>query len=881
MRNLKKSEQHRNRPKMAYESFYSLPEDPFRLTPDRRFRFLSQTHSKAWAYLRYALEQGEGFVLITGGPGTGKTTLVEGLLSEIAVSGVMATRVTGNELDPTGFLRHIAYSYGLEGEHWDKATLLHRIEQYLLQQWRIGRRVLLIVDEAQGLSPQALEELRLLSDLQTNAGALLQVFLLGQERLQTMICSPDMDQFRQRVIANCLLEPLDLPATRSYIRHRLLRAGWAGRPELSARAIVSIYEASGGVPRHINKVCSRLLLHGGNEKKDRLDEDDVMAAVGELREEHLTPLLVSNASWETAPQAAAVPVADLVWRGPPPDTARRTGARPWSPAAATKPPATAAAPNPGRPLSERPDPESVVQVRAYGRPSRGHGRGLVRKWRRQLLERLKSLGAEGVHCGSQLARQLKALGAAATQHARQHLRQLKALGNAGAQRVRTLWWRTESNLGPLLQRVQGRTNSLLRGFAARSRGATGPLRALFSSLRLDAERLSLWFGQTDLKFRSTMAGGVLVLSALLLAAIRLDPKPIPAEEAQLAPGTAAEETPTQVAATATGPTELPSPAATDASPESAPTPPEPSLTPLRELARVQPAAGPGAAPDVPIPIEIAGGDVPADPAGPGLTESDREPTAVDASEEAVSAGLLVRTSLLDSPQGQTSLSAPMNPASEQPADETRPGGAAVETESEPTPPAPAPAHLGEDTQPATSQPLAEVPAKDSVDQQVERLIALAETALEKDRLLIPAHDNAFEYYRQILDLEPGNAIAEDGLDRIVKRYQELAQQAASDGDWDEAQRFLGRGLRVRPGDAAVLAMREQVSTEAAKEQLEMALAAEEAALQLQPVAPSEPLEPVEHDGGAPPGTEPRGLMGRLKAFFTRSSEPTPETDAQR
>jgi tetratricopeptide (TPR) repeat protein len=300
------------------------------------------------------------------------------------------------------------------------------------------------------------------------------------------------------------------------------------------------------------------------------------------------------------------------------------------------------------------------------------------------------------------------------------------------------------------------------------------------------------------------------------------------------------------------------------------------LTPLRELAGVQPAAGPGAAPHV--PIEIAGDDVSAHPAGPGLTENDREPTAVNAPEEAVSAGLLARTSLLDSPQGQPSLPALVNPASGQPVDETSPGGAAVETESEPTPPAPA--HLGKETQPATSRPPGEVPTEDSVDQQVERLIALAETALEKDRLLIPAHDSAFEYYRQILDLEPGNAIAEDGLDRIVKRYQELAQQAANDGDWDEAQRFLGRGLRVRPGDAAVLAMREQVSTEAAKEQLEMALAAEEAALLLQPVEPSDP-EPVEHDGGPPPGTEPRGLMGRLKAFFTRSSEPTQETDARR
>jgi type II secretory pathway predicted ATPase ExeA len=273
-----------------YEAFYHLNTNPFRITPDPKFCFSHAGYKSARQYLDYALKLGEGFILVTGRPGTGKTTLAETFLKDLDSTRVLAERVAVSGLEADDLLRSVAYAYGIEASGLDKATLRHRIQQYFILQEQRGQRALLIIDEAQGLPSSSLEELRLLADLQAGSRPLLQLFLVGQEALRDLMCTPGMDQFQQRIIATCHLKPLGLRETREYIKHRLCQAGWKGDPELTGAALLAIHQWSRGVPRHINKLCNRLLLLGYGKGKHILDEEEVQAIYAELREEQLTPL---------------------------------------------------------------------------------------------------------------------------------------------------------------------------------------------------------------------------------------------------------------------------------------------------------------------------------------------------------------------------------------------------------------------------------------------------------------------------------------------------------------------------------------------------------------------------------------------------------------
>jgi|GEM_PF-679554 len=282
-----------------YQTFYHLSADPFRLTPDPRFCFHHQAYAKAWAYLHYALQVGEGFTIVTGQPGTGKTTLIEALIEELnhfedikysKSMTFMSRKLNGTKLDAMDLLRSVAYSFGVDSETSDRFTLIHRLEQYLIGQCRNNRRVLLLIDEAHGISDTALEELRLLADLQSQRRPLLQMFLIGQEGLLRILDTPVMEQFQQRVLSACHLANLSLEETRDFIEHRLRCANWKGDPVISGEAISSIHLHSRGLPRHINKVCSRLMLRGDSEEKHVLGQEDVMAIVEELDDEQLSPL---------------------------------------------------------------------------------------------------------------------------------------------------------------------------------------------------------------------------------------------------------------------------------------------------------------------------------------------------------------------------------------------------------------------------------------------------------------------------------------------------------------------------------------------------------------------------------------------------------------
>ena len=273
-----------------YKAFYQLNADPFRLSPDPEFSFQHRTYRKALTYMRHALHRAEGFIMITGQPGTGKTTLVADLVRTLNADQVTVARIVSTQLTSTDLLDLVAYAFDLEPEGWSKAKTLVQVERFLKQQHQQGRRPLLIVDEAQDMDEDALEELRLLTNMLVGNHQLLQVFLVGQQQLRDTVNTPSLEQLQQRLIAAMFLEPLDADDTRTYIKHRLHCVQWKGDPLISTQAYAMICHYSHGIPRRINQICSRLFLHGSIEEKHRLGTEDVEIVIRELRQESLLPM---------------------------------------------------------------------------------------------------------------------------------------------------------------------------------------------------------------------------------------------------------------------------------------------------------------------------------------------------------------------------------------------------------------------------------------------------------------------------------------------------------------------------------------------------------------------------------------------------------------
>ncbi|GAA0864260.1 hypothetical protein GCM10009115_18110 [Sphingopyxis soli] len=305
-----------------YDQYYGFTGRPFQLTPDPAFYFESGTHRKAMSYLGYGLAQGEGFIVITGDVGAGKTTLVGHLMNTIDPNRLTAVKLVSTQVEGDDLLRLVAEQFGIEWEEQSKAELLRSIEQYLREQARAGRRTLLIVDEGQNLAISALEELRMLSNFQLGDHSLLQIFLLGQpEFRQTLFHTPALEQLRQRVIATHHLDPMEPEEVEPYILHRLKKVGWTGNPSFAPEAFELIYDYSDGVPRKLNVLVSRLLLFGAVEELHRISAQHVRNVIGEIEadrgidEASLAPLPVEEvvahaAAAVAAPQAAAGAASD-------------------------------------------------------------------------------------------------------------------------------------------------------------------------------------------------------------------------------------------------------------------------------------------------------------------------------------------------------------------------------------------------------------------------------------------------------------------------------------------------------------------------------------------------------------------------------------------
>ena len=272
-----------------YESFYGLHAKPFQLRPDPNFFFGSKGHKRAMSYLEYGLSQGEGFIVITGEVGAGKTTLVRNLFRKLESNRIIAAQIVNTHLNSDDTLRSVVAAFGLPFDDPSKTGLLARFEQFLRYSDKQGKRVLLVVDEAQNLTPQTVEELRMLSNFQTNEKSLLQTFLLGQPEFRRTLHSEDMQQLRQRVIATYHLGPMDAAETQAYIEHRLQTAGWKGDPVITPEAYAAIFDYSGGIPRKINTLCDRLFLMGYLEELHQFNAEEVGEVIKDIQEEFTPP----------------------------------------------------------------------------------------------------------------------------------------------------------------------------------------------------------------------------------------------------------------------------------------------------------------------------------------------------------------------------------------------------------------------------------------------------------------------------------------------------------------------------------------------------------------------------------------------------------------
>ena len=266
-----------------YEQFYNLKQNPFNVTPDPHFLYLGEKHREALAHLVYGIKEKKGFIVITGEVGTGKTTLIHCLLERFdRGNGTKAAFIFNPRLGAAEFIQFVLKDLGLAVQGWTKGDSLQALNEYLLHAYERGERVILIVDEAQGLAPNVLEEIRLLSNLETSKSKLLQIVLAGQPELDRILAREEFRQIRQRINMRYYLSPLSEKETEEYIEKRLQIAGAKG-PLFTKKAIKEVYRNSGGIPRLINILCDNSLLDGYSSDKRIIDTNLVKEVAEDLK----------------------------------------------------------------------------------------------------------------------------------------------------------------------------------------------------------------------------------------------------------------------------------------------------------------------------------------------------------------------------------------------------------------------------------------------------------------------------------------------------------------------------------------------------------------------------------------------------------------------
>src|SRR4051812_20550571 len=329
-----------------YERFYQLRERPFALSPDPEYLYPSRVHQDALDHLRYGLESQAGFIVITGEIGSGKTTLLQAILRNLDTN-TSVGRIVNTMLEPRELLESIMIDFGLDPAGKSKPLLLRDLSQFLVDQRLAGRLVLLVIDEAQNLGLGALEELRMLSNLETEKSKLLQIVLVGQPNLRDKLAAPELEQLRQRITVSYHLTPLDAEETHNYINHRLRHASIGVPLTFPREATDLIHARSRGVPRIVNVICDAALVFGYAEERSGFDAATIHDVLQELE---MTGVLPPQREAEVAASAPA---------SAPPASAPAASAPPASaPAAAAPVPAATAAPVPT--LAPAPTPAAPV-----------------------------------------------------------------------------------------------------------------------------------------------------------------------------------------------------------------------------------------------------------------------------------------------------------------------------------------------------------------------------------------------------------------------------------------------------------------------------------------------------------------------------------------
>jgi len=272
-----------------YKKFYGLRENPFNVTPDPRFLYLTQHTQEALACLHYGIENRRGFILLTGEVGTGKTTLLHKLLESLRQQDVATAFLFNPRLNTIQFFDYMLADFGLPTEPRLKSQMLMRLNQWLMERFRAGGTTVLIVDEAQNLSMEVLEEIRLLTNLETSSEKLLQIVLSGQPEFEHKLSQPQVRQLRQRITLRSKTFPLDPEETRWYVEERLRVAGWDGRPMFKEEALAVVHQYARGIPRVINLLCEHALISGYADQTPVIGAHAIMELVKEFELDIIGP----------------------------------------------------------------------------------------------------------------------------------------------------------------------------------------------------------------------------------------------------------------------------------------------------------------------------------------------------------------------------------------------------------------------------------------------------------------------------------------------------------------------------------------------------------------------------------------------------------------